>query len=57
MKYRFEITKKYTILYIMVISTVTKHIEFKEKDTMWKKPEIKEIAVGLEINCYACAEI
>ena len=57
MKYRFEITKKYTILYITVISTVTKHIEFKEKDTMWKKPEIKEIAVGLEINCYACAEI
>ena len=30
----------------------------KEKDTMnWNKPEIKEIAVGLEINCYACAEI
>jgi len=24
---------------------------------MWKKPEIKEISVGLEINCYACAEI
>jgi len=23
----------------------------------WKKPEIKEISVGLEINCYACAEI
>jgi len=24
---------------------------------MWKKPEIREIAVGLEINCYACAEL
>ena len=24
---------------------------------MWKTPTIKEIAVGLEINCYACAEI
>jgi coenzyme PQQ precursor peptide PqqA len=24
---------------------------------MWKKPEISEIAVGLEINCYACAEL
>ena len=24
---------------------------------MWKKPIIKEVAVGLEINCYACAEI
>jgi len=24
---------------------------------MWNKPSVKEIAVGLEINCYACAEI
>jgi len=24
---------------------------------MWKSPSIKEISVGLEINCYACAEI
>ncbi len=24
---------------------------------MWKSPIVKEIAVGLEINCYACAEI
>jgi len=24
---------------------------------MWKSPNIKEISVGLEINCYACAEI
>lgn len=23
----------------------------------WKKPEIVEIPVGLEINSYACAEI
>ena len=23
----------------------------------WNKPQVKEIAVGLEINCYACAEI
>ena len=35
---------------------------YKQKKTikefiMWKKPEIKEISVGLEINCYACAEI
>jgi len=28
----------------------------KEK-FMWKKPEVKEISVGLEINCYACAEL
>ncbi len=24
---------------------------------MWKTPSVKEVAVGLEINCYACAEI
>jgi coenzyme PQQ precursor peptide PqqA len=23
----------------------------------WKTPRIVEIAVGMEINCYACAEI
>jgi coenzyme PQQ precursor peptide PqqA len=28
------------------------------KDTaMWKKPKVVEIAVGMEINSYACAEI
>ena len=24
---------------------------------MWKSPRVLEVAVGLEINCYACAEI
>jgi coenzyme PQQ precursor peptide PqqA len=24
---------------------------------MWRKPKLVEIAVGLEINAYACAEI
>jgi coenzyme PQQ precursor peptide PqqA len=23
----------------------------------WKTPKIVEIAVGMEINCYACAEL
>ena len=23
----------------------------------WKTPKIAEIAVGMEINCYACAEL
>ncbi|MFP5469801.1 MAG: pyrroloquinoline quinone precursor peptide PqqA [Alphaproteobacteria bacterium] len=23
----------------------------------WRKPKIIEICVGMEINCYACAEI
>ena len=25
--------------------------------TMWTKPSIVEVAVGLEINCYACADL
>jgi len=24
---------------------------------MWRKPKLVEIAVGMEINAYACAEI
>jgi coenzyme PQQ precursor peptide PqqA len=24
---------------------------------MWKKPKVVEIAVGMEINSYACAEL
>ena len=23
----------------------------------WRKPRVTEIAVGMEINCYACAEL
>ncbi len=24
---------------------------------VWRNPKIVEIAVGMEINCYACAEL
>jgi coenzyme PQQ precursor peptide PqqA len=24
---------------------------------VWRKPKVVEIAVGMEINCYACAEL
>jgi len=27
------------------------------EEDMWSKPVVREIAVGLEINCYACAEL
>ena len=30
---------------------------FKEISMKWKTPVIIEIAVGLEINAYACAEV
>ena len=31
----------------------------KEEDAMrkWSRPTVVEISVGMEINCYACAEI
>ena len=29
--------------------------EFKMRT--WKKPVVVEIAVGMEINCYVCAEL
>jgi coenzyme PQQ precursor peptide PqqA len=35
------------------MSTIVKKGAF----LMWKSPVVKEVAVGLEINCYACAEI
>ncbi len=27
------------------------------REIMWKTPSVREVAVGLEINCYACAEL
>jgi len=27
------------------------------EEDMWSKPVVREIAVGLEINCYACADL
>jgi coenzyme PQQ precursor peptide PqqA len=30
--------------------------EWMEVGMAWKTPKIVEIAVGAEINCYACAE-
>jgi coenzyme PQQ precursor peptide PqqA len=29
----------------------------KETHMTWKTPRVIEIAVGMEINCYACADI
>jgi coenzyme PQQ precursor peptide PqqA len=30
----------------------------KRGETMaWKTPKITEVSVGMEINCYACAEL
>jgi coenzyme PQQ precursor peptide PqqA len=34
-----------------------KTVVWRERDMKWKTPVIIEIAVGLEINAYACAEI
>jgi coenzyme PQQ precursor peptide PqqA len=29
----------------------------KETQMTWKTPRVIEVAVGMEINCYACADI
>jgi coenzyme PQQ precursor peptide PqqA len=29
----------------------------KETPMTWKTPRVIEVAVGMEINCYACADI
>jgi len=33
------------------------HLHTKEFLMTWTTPKVTEIAVGMEINCYACAEI
>ena len=32
-------------------------VENKETHMSWKTPRVIEVAVGMEINCYACADI
>jgi coenzyme PQQ precursor peptide PqqA len=32
-------------------------ISSQEETIMWTKPKLVEVAVGTEINAYACAEI
>jgi coenzyme PQQ precursor peptide PqqA len=36
---------------------VLPNIILRKEYIMWKSPNIKEVSVGLEINCYACAEL
>jgi coenzyme PQQ precursor peptide PqqA len=39
-------------------ASTARNVQSGEDDAMkWKTPRIVEIAVGMEINCYACAEI
>ena len=33
------------------------HLHPKEFLMTWTTPKVTEIAVGMEINCYACAEM
>jgi coenzyme PQQ precursor peptide PqqA len=30
---------------------------YREEAMLWKKPKVLEIAIGLEINSYACAVV
>jgi coenzyme PQQ precursor peptide PqqA len=36
---------------------VSSSLVTKETHMSWKTPRVIEIAVGMEINCYACADI
>jgi coenzyme PQQ precursor peptide PqqA len=31
--------------------------QWRRKHMSWKSPKVIEIALGAEINCYACAEV
>jgi coenzyme PQQ precursor peptide PqqA len=35
----------------------SRHIKQEEESMNWKTPKIVEIALGAEINCYACADL
>ena len=39
------------------LSLTSANFRWKEVVMKWKTPVIIEIAVGLEINAYACAEV
>lgn len=41
----------------IVVENGSKSFLTLEDGMAWKSPKIREIAVGLEINSYACAEI
>jgi len=41
-----------------ILKELLSSCNFKRGETpMWKAPIVKEVSVGLEINCYACAEL
>jgi coenzyme PQQ precursor peptide PqqA len=35
----------------------SRYIILEEESMNWKTPKIVEIALGAEINCYACADL
>jgi coenzyme PQQ precursor peptide PqqA len=39
------------------ICSVDNTLLTQEETMKWTKPRIREIAVGMEINSYACAEV
>jgi len=41
----------------MGIITLLPGAKSGEDEMKWTKPKVREIALGAEINCYACAEL
>lgn len=39
-----------------MLQMASRHIR-QEENMSWKTPKIVEIALGAEINCYACADL
>ena len=47
-----------TLFFFDLESRTRKHKpRYQGRKLMWTKPVVREVAVGLEINCYACAEL
>lgn len=45
------------LMSILITHGNTQNLNNRKDVIMWKTPNIKEVSVGLEINCYACAEL
>jgi coenzyme PQQ precursor peptide PqqA len=41
----------------VLVALLQSSLHNKETHMSWKTPRVIEVAVGMEINCYACADI
>jgi coenzyme PQQ precursor peptide PqqA len=48
-----HVKKATKVMCIKILSNIKRGLTMRT----WKKPIVVEIAVGMEINCYVCAEL